>query len=63
MLVLARKKNESITIQVGDEQIRIEILDIERSKCRLGIQAPRRFSIMRDEITQVIQTERLNHEA
>ena len=60
MLVLARKTNEAIMIYVGDEQIRIEILEIDKSKCRLGIQAPRHFRIWRAE---VLDNGRINHEA
>lgn len=47
MLVLSRKKNESIVI--GDN-VRIEVLKISGNTIRLGIVAPREVSVLRGEI-------------
>ena len=49
MLVLSRKKNESIVIN-GD--IRIEILQIKGKQIRLGITAPSSMKVLRGELPQ-----------
>ncbi len=51
MLVLTRKKNESIMI--GD-QIELVVLDINDSQVRLGIKAPKNVNIHRKEIYEAI---------
>jgi carbon storage regulator len=48
MLVLSRKKNESIVI---DNQITIEVLQIEGNRIRLGINAPKEVKVLRSELT------------
>lgn len=52
MLVLSRKKNESIV--VGDD-IRITVIDIGPGKIRLGIEAPKDVRVDREEIRRKIQ--------
>jgi carbon storage regulator len=47
MLVLSRKLNEKIFI---GENICITVLDIDRGKIRLGIDAPRDVPIYREEL-------------
>jgi len=47
MLVLTRKKNESIVI---NDDIEITIIDIQNDQIRLGISAPKNVSIYRKEI-------------
>ena len=47
MLVLSRKKNESIIIN-GD--VRIEVLQIKGNQVRLGIVAPDTMKILRSEL-------------
>jgi carbon storage regulator len=47
MLVLSRKKNESIII---DSSIVITIVEIRGDKVRLGIEAPREVPIHRSEV-------------
>ena len=47
MLVLTRKKNESIIIE---PDIEIEVVAIGRNQIRLGITAPRDVSIYRKEL-------------
>ncbi len=52
MLVLSRKKNESIVI---DDKITIVIVDIRGDKVRLGIDAPKDISVHRREIFEAIK--------
>ncbi len=47
MLVLSRKLNESIIL--GDD-IRVVLLGIRGNQVRLGIQAPERLGIIREEL-------------
>lgn len=54
MLVLTRKKNESIMI--GDN-IEICILDTSGEQVRIGVNAPRSVSIHRKEVYSEIQQE------
>lgn len=49
MLVLSRKIGERITI--GDN-IRLTIIDIDRGKIRLGIEAPRDVPVFRSELIE-----------
>ncbi len=55
MLVLSRKKDESIII--GDE-IEIIIVDVRGDKVRLGINAPKEVPVHRKEIYEAIQREK-----
>lgn len=50
MLVLSRRRNESVIIQVGEIKIRVIIADIGRHQIRLGIEAPRQVPIFRAEL-------------
>jgi carbon storage regulator len=54
MLVLSRKKNESIMI--GDA-IEIKIISVEGDQVRIGIEAPRNLDVYRKEIFDAIQEE------
>ena len=47
MLVLSRKKNQTILI---DGQIEIEVLQIKGNHIRLGIKAPRDVRVLRGEL-------------
>jgi len=47
MLVLSRKLGEKIVI---NENIVVTVVDIERGKVRLGIDAPREIPIYRQEL-------------
>ncbi|MCD6435981.1 MAG: carbon storage regulator CsrA [Clostridiales bacterium] len=55
MLVLSRKKDESIMI---NDDIEITIIDIRGDKVRLGINAPRNNTVHRKEIYLAIQKEK-----
>lgn len=52
MLVLSRKKNESIMI--GDH-IEVKILSVDGDQIKLGIVAPRNVKVHRSEVFQAIQ--------
>ncbi|HQH72474.1 MAG TPA: carbon storage regulator CsrA [bacterium] len=54
MLVLSRKRDESIII--GDDVI-ITVVDIKGEQVKLGVTAPRNVSIHRKEIYESIQQE------
>ncbi|GED56742.1 carbon storage regulator CsrA [Brevibacillus formosus] len=54
MLVLSRKKNESIMI--GDT-IEIKIISVDGDQVRIGIEAPRNLDVYRKEIFDAIQEE------
>ncbi|MEK4228428.1 carbon storage regulator CsrA [Solibacillus sp. FSL H8-0538] len=58
MLVLSRKKNESIII--GD-QIEVRVLAVEGDQVKLGIVAPKKVKVHRAEIFEAIQAQ--NEEA
>jgi carbon storage regulator len=51
MLVLSRKKNESIIV---DDNIVITVVEIRGDKVRLGIEAPREVAIHRSEVRDAI---------
>lgn len=54
MLVLSRKKDESIMI--GD-QIELKILSVEGDQVKIGIIAPKSVKVYRSEVFEVIQSE------
>lgn len=55
MLILSRRKDESIMI--GDD-VEIMIVDIRGDKVRLGITAPKSISVHRKEVYEAIQQEK-----
>ena len=55
MLVLSRKKDESLVI---DDNIIVTIVEIRGDKVRLGIQAPREIPIHRSEVAIAIAEEK-----
>lgn len=54
MLVLTRKRNESIMI--GDE-IELVVVDIHGDQVKIGIRAPRAVAVHRKEVYEEIQRE------
>ncbi|MFN7732340.1 MAG: carbon storage regulator CsrA [Pirellula sp.] len=52
MLVLSRKKNESIVI---NNEITIVVVEIRGDKVRLGVEAPREVPVHRREVYDAIQ--------
>ena len=53
MLVLTRKMNESIIIQ---DNIEICVVNVDRDRVKIGIQAPKVISIHRAEIYEKIKS-------
>ncbi|HHY39669.1 MAG TPA: carbon storage regulator CsrA [Syntrophaceticus sp.] len=56
MLVLTRKKGQSIVIA---EKIKITVLDMKGDQVRLGIEAPQELSVYREEIYEQILSENI----
>ncbi|MCR2044734.1 carbon storage regulator CsrA [Anaerosalibacter massiliensis] len=54
MLILTRKKDESIII--GDN-VEIKVLEISDGKVKLGIEAPKNIDIIRKELYENIEKE------
>ncbi|MEN2773691.1 carbon storage regulator CsrA [Acetivibrio clariflavus] len=54
MLVLTRKRNESIII---NDNIEITVVDVQGEQVRIGINAPKSVSVYRKEIYLEIQAE------
>ena len=54
MLVLSRKKNESIII---NDNITVTVIEIRGDKIRLGIEAPKEISVHRREVYEAIHSE------
>jgi carbon storage regulator len=55
MLVLSRKKNESIVI---NDDIRVVVIEIRGDKVRLGIEAPKETPVHRREVYEAIKKEK-----
>jgi carbon storage regulator len=56
MLVLSRKKNESIVI---NDDITIVVVEIRGDKVRLGIEAPKEVPVHRNEVYEAIRKSQL----
>jgi carbon storage regulator len=59
MLVLSRKKNESIII---NDDITVTVVEIRGDKVRLGIDAPKDVSVHRQEVWEAIQGQARVHD-
>jgi carbon storage regulator len=59
MLVLSRKKNETIVIA---ENIIVTVVDIRGDRVRLGIEAPRDIPVHRREVYEAIKRSRESKE-
>ncbi len=57
MLILRRKKNESLLI---GENIRITIIECAADGVRLAIDAPKQISILREELSEAEQTNKIS---
>jgi len=57
MLVLTRKKNQAIML--GDK-VRVVILDVTEDAVKIGIEAPREITILRDELYRAVAEENLS---
>ncbi len=57
MLILRRKKNESLLI--GDN-IRITVIECAADGVRLAIDAPKQISILREELSEAEQTNKMS---
>ena len=58
MLVLSRKPMQSIMI---GRDIKITIVKVERNQVRIGIEAPRDLTILRDELTETGDSKEGHH--
>lgn len=58
MLVLSRKRNESIVIGEGDSKVVITVVEVRGDKVRLGIEANRNTPVHRREVYDVIEKEK-----
>jgi carbon storage regulator len=58
MLVLSRKRNEGIIINGNDGPIRVIVIEAEKGKVRLGIEAPKGRTIIREEL--LVEVEGMN---
>ncbi|MDT3699096.1 MAG: carbon storage regulator CsrA [Thermincola sp.] len=54
MLVLTRKRNESIII---DNQVEVIILEVIGDQVKIGIKAPKEIPVLRKEIYQAVKDE------
>lgn len=55
MLVLSRKKNESIVI---DDKVTVMVVEIRTDKVRLGVEAPKEIPVHRKEVYDIIHKEK-----
>ena len=59
MLVLSRKKNESIII---NDNITVVVVEIKGDKVRLGVEAPKDVVVHRNEVYDAIRREQARKE-
>lgn len=59
MLVLSRKKNETIIIH---DNITVTVIEIRGDKVRLGIEAPKDVTVHRREVYEAIQNQAKSHD-
>lgn len=60
MLILSRRKNESI--HIGDDVV-ITVLNADRGQARIGIEAPKDTPVFRTEIYKRIRREKSGEDA
>ncbi|MSQ95984.1 MAG: carbon storage regulator [Gemmataceae bacterium] len=61
MLVLTRKLNEQIVIQLGDQDVIVRIVSVKADRVRLGIIAAPEVSVHREEVLLRIKDGELAH--
>jgi carbon storage regulator len=62
MLVLSRKKNESIVVGEGKDAVTIVIVEIRGDKVRLGVEAPKEVPVHRREVYEAIRRNEINRD-
>jgi carbon storage regulator len=55
MLVLTRKRDEQIILNLPEQTIRIRVVAVEGNRVRIGIEAPRDVHITREELVPEAQ--------
>jgi len=61
MLVLTRKLNEGINVRFGNTLMRVVVVGINRNgQVRIGLEAPREVSILREELEGRVKKEKIN---
>lgn len=50
MLVLTRKSGEAVVLETDGKEIVVRLLEISGSRVRLGVEAPREVTVLREEI-------------
>ena len=58
MLVLSRKKNESIVIGEGKDQVIVTVVQVKGKTVRLGIEAGKHVPVVRSELGPIIEPAR-----
>lgn len=59
MLVLNRKDDEELVIETSEGKILIKVLNIDSKNVKLGIEAPRKFLILRKELYDRVYQENI----
>ena len=54
MLVLTRKRNESIVVGEGDQRVTITVVEVRVDRVRLGIEADSSIPIHRKEVLEAM---------
>lgn len=57
MLILSRKKNESIILTLGGVRVEITIVELRGDKARVGVTAPDDVTVHRAEIQAIVDRE------
>ena len=50
MLVLSRKRNQAIVLEIGDQIVEVKVKQIRGNIVRLGLAAPQNIKILRKEL-------------
>jgi carbon storage regulator CsrA len=50
MLVLTRKKGEAIWFAIGGENVKVTLLDSEKNRARIGVEANVKVAVTREEV-------------